>query len=409
MTDPTHTPDFRLGIICSMPAARDAQGRLVCNHSIGRLLDMFREMLPGTKLCIPILPHLNDSISHALSFPPEDVTELPPLSSVMRSQAYYFQTRSIVRRFARSVDVLFIRLPFQIPTALLGLGTPKLLHSVGNTHKVIAASSDYRGLMKRLALTFAAHSNATQRRMVAEPMTRAVTNGGEMWEFLRCRDGRVVVSSCLYEREMRPRENLKLGNPPKLLFVGYLRPEKGIHNLLDAFEMLRKSRPLKLTLVGGTDKTTNAETEVRARIANSPYRDDITVTGLIDFGEELFELYRSHDVFVLPSLSEGTPRTLVEARAFGCPVVATRVGGIPSSVQNGVNGLLVSPNDSLGLASAVDRLLTDDALRLQLIEEGLRGSSEFTLEYFAGQLVEEIKILARQFCAGRPSQPAHAG
>jgi glycosyltransferase involved in cell wall biosynthesis len=409
MTEPTHTPDFRLGIICSMPAARDAQGRLVCNHSIGRLLDIFREMLPGTKLCIPILPHLNSSISHVLSFPPEDVTELPPLSSVMRSQAYYFQTRSIVRRFARSVDVLFIRLPFQIPTALLGLGTPKLLHSVGNTQKVIAASSDYRGLMKRLAMTFAAHSNSTQRRMVAEPMTRAVTNGGEMWEYLRCRDGRIVVSSCLYEREMRPRQNLKLGNPPKLLFVGYLRPEKGIHNLLDAFEMLRKSRPLKLTLVGGTDKTTNAETEARTRIANSPYRDDITVTGMIDFGEELFELYRSHDVFVLPSLSEGTPRTLVEARAFGCPVVATRAGGIPSSVQHGVNGLLVAPNDSLGLASAVERVLTDETLRLHLIEEGLRGASELTLEYFAGQLVEEIKILARQFCADKPSQPARAG
>lgn len=409
MSDPTPTPDFRLGIICSMPAARDAAGRLVCNHSIGRLLDMMREMLPGTKLCIPILPHLNDSISHALSFPAEDVTELPPLSSVARSQAYYFQTRSIVRRFARSVDVLFIRLPFQIPSALLGLGTPKLVHSVGNTHKVIAASSDYRGLMKRLALTFAAHSNATQRRMVAEPMTRAVTNGSEMWEFLRCRDGRVVVSSCLYEREMRPRQDLKLGNPPKLLFVGYLRPEKGIHNLLDAFEMLRKSRPLKLTLVGGTDNATNAETEVRARIANSPYRDDITQTGLIDFGEELFELYRSHDVFVLPSLSEGTPRTLVEARAFGCPVVATRVGGIPSSVEHGVNGLLVEPNDSIGLAGAVERVLTDEKLRLHLIEEGLRGSSELTLEHFTGQLVEEIKILARQFCARKPSQPAHAG
>ena len=70
-------------------------------------------------------------MNHALSFPPEDVIELPPLKSVMRSQAYYFQTRAIVRRFARSVDVLFIRVPFQIPTALLGLGTPKLLHVRG--------------------------------------------------------------------------------------------------------------------------------------------------------------------------------------------------------------------------------------------------------------------------------------
>ena len=95
---------------------------------------------------------------------------------------------------------------------------------------------------------------------------------------------------------------------------------------------------------------------------------------MIEFGEpNLFELYRSHDVFVLPSLSEGTPRTLVEARAFGCPVVATRVGGIPSSVQHGVNGLLVPPNDSQGLASAVERVLSEEPLRLKLIAEGLAG------------------------------------
>ena len=73
-----------------------------------------------------------------------------------------------------------------------------------------------------------------------------------MWDLLGCRDGRVVVSSCLYEREMRPRENRALGDPPRLLFVGYLRPEKGIHDLLNAFEQIRANAPLKLTLVGGS-------------------------------------------------------------------------------------------------------------------------------------------------------------
>jgi glycosyltransferase involved in cell wall biosynthesis len=401
--------DFRLGIISCLPAARDAQGRLLCNHSIGRLLDMLRIMVPGAKLCIPVLRQPQTNMNHALSFPPEDIVDLPPLKSVIRSQAYYFQTRSIVQRFARSVDVLFIRVPFQIPTALVGLGTPKLLHVAGNPYKVIAASSDYRGLMKKMALGFASHSNATLRRMAAEPMTRVATNGREMWDIMRCREGRVVVSSCIYEREMRPRKSLALGDPPKILFVGYLRPEKGVHNLLDAFEQLRKKGPLKLTLVGGTDKMTNAEVFAHERIRNSPYREDIQLTGMLDFGEPLFDLYRSHDVFVLPSLSEGTPRTLVEARAFGCPVVATRAGGIPSSVEHGKNGLLVEPNDSEGLAAAIDRILSDEALRLRLIHEGLRGSAEQSLEYFTGQLVDELKILARQAQRPAAQERVHAG
>jgi glycosyltransferase involved in cell wall biosynthesis len=390
------TPDFTLGIISCLPAARDEQGRLLCNHSIGRLLDMLRENVPRAKLCIPILPEPQSNMMHVLGFPPEDVVDLPPLKSVMRSQAYFFRTRRMLRRFARGVDVLFIRVPFQIPLAVSGLGTPKLLHVAGNPYNVIAASSDYHGLMKQLALRFAAHSNATLRRMVAEPMTRVATNGGEMWDILRCREGRIVVSSCIYQREMRPRADLSLGQPPKLLFVGYLRPEKGIHKLLDAFEALRRTRSLKLTLVGGADKTTTAEAQAHKRIRNSPYRDDITLTGLVDFGEPLFDLYRSHDVFVLPSLSEGTPRTLVEARAFGCPVVATRAGGIPTSVEHGKNGLLVEPNDSRGLAATIDRILTDETLRMSLIQEGLRRSSEHSLETFAGQLVDELNILARQ-------------
>jgi glycosyltransferase involved in cell wall biosynthesis len=386
--------DYRLGIISCIPAAFDEAGRLCCNPGIGRLVDEMRTRLPGARLCLPVVPHWQPFMVHRLDFPPEDIVHLPPLESVIRSQAYFLRTRRIVRRFAAESDVLFIRLPFQIPLAVAGLRKPKLLHVVGNAYNVIAVSTNYRGVMKQLALRFAAHSNATIRRMAREPHTRVATNGAEMWQLLGCREGRVVVSSSIYEREMRPREDLSLGNPPRLLFVGFLRPEKGIDNLLDAFEALRRQRPLRLTIVGGTDNVTNAERLAYERIAASPFRDDITVTGLVDFGEPLFELYRSHDVLVTPSLSEGTPRTLVEARAFGCPVVATRTGGIPTSVEDERTGLLVEPNDSAGLAAAIQRVLDDEPLRLRLIAEGLRGSSEQSLEYFTGQLIEELNILA---------------
>jgi glycosyltransferase involved in cell wall biosynthesis len=393
--------DLRLGVISGVAAARDGAGRVLSQPAMGRLLDRIRDLVPRTKLCVPVVPERQPAMCHAINFPPQDVVALPPLRSVIRSQAYYFQTRRIVRRFANSVDVLFIRVPFQIHSVLLGLQTPKLVHVAGNVYDVVAASSDYRGLMRALALRVAARSNATIRRMIAEPMTRVATNGRQMWDLLNCRDGRVVVSSCIYEREMRARENLTLGDPPKILFVGYLRPEKGVDYLLDAFEAVRKTRPLKLTLVGGSDRVTNAEARIHERIRNSPFRDDITATGMLDFQEPLFELYRSHDLFVTPSLSEGTPRTLVEAHAFGCPVVATRVGGIPSSVEHDKNGLLVEPRDATGLAAAIARVLNDDALRRRLVNEGIRAARGRSLEGFVGELLEEIAILERDSAGGR--------
>ena len=156
-----------------------------------------RDAVPGAKLCLPLLPEPQTNMRHTLNFPVEDIGSSPPLKSVIRSQVYYFPTRQIVRRFAGEVDVLFIRLPFQLPSTLLGLRTPKLLHVVGNAYEVIQASSDYHGLMKRLALWYAAHSNRIVQRMTAEPHTRVATNGAEMWKVLGCQQGRVVVSSCL--------------------------------------------------------------------------------------------------------------------------------------------------------------------------------------------------------------------
>jgi glycosyltransferase involved in cell wall biosynthesis len=368
---------------------------------MGRLWDLLREGCPGAKICLPILPAPESHLCHVLNFPPEDIVQLPPLKSVVSSQIHYFPTRKLVRHFARQVDVLFIRVPFQLPRSLLALGTPKLLHVVGNPYKVLAVSTDYRGLWKKVAMAFASHSIRTMRRMAAEPNTRVASNGSEMFELLASREGRVVVSSCLCEREMRPRENRELGNPPRLLFVGYLRHEKGINDLLDAFELIRAKRPLKLTLVGGSDKTSGAEAAAHERIRKSPFREDIALTGFVDFGEPLFEIYRNHDVFVLPSLSEGTPRTLVEARAFGCPAVATRVGGIPSSLRDGENGLLVEPREPRGIAAAIQRILDDEALRMRLIDTGLQDAQHESVERFADQLIEELHILAQGSAANR--------
>jgi glycosyltransferase involved in cell wall biosynthesis len=70
-------------------------------------------------------------------------------------------------------------------------------------------------------------------------------------------------------------------------------------------------------------------------------------------------IYAALDVFVLPSLNEGLPMTILEAMAASKPVIATRVGAIPKVIQDGETGLLVDPGDVDGLQSALARLLTD--------------------------------------------------
>ncbi|MCU1267781.1 MAG: glycosyl transferase group 1 [Acidobacteria bacterium] len=387
------TLDFRLGVIAGDVAARNSDGQVLLNFSIGRLLEQIRRRIPDTRVCLPVVSTPQADMNYSLQFPGTAITELPPLRSTLESQAFYLQTSRILQRFAQSVDLLLIRLPFQLPLCLRNLGKPKLLQVASNPCEIVRVSTDYGGPMKILARRFALHSMASMRRLIAEDRTRVVTNGKELWDLLKCRNGKVIISSAILSHEMKPRTSFALGNPPRLLFIGYLRPEKGVETLLDAFTQIRRHRPLKLTLVGGTDRATGAEGRIQARIEENPYRNDIVQKGMIHFGEPLFDLYRTHDLFVLPSLSEGTPRTLVEARGFGCPVVATSVGGVPSSVTNDSDGLLVPPNNPEAMAASIVSILDDEKLRLRLIEQGLVRTRAYTLERFAEGMIDELRLL----------------
>src|SRR5204863_5699795 len=82
--------------------------------------------------------------------------------------------------------------------------------------------------------------------------------------------------------------------------------------------------------------------------------------------ETIAELMRTSEIFAMPSLHEGLGLSLQEALFSGCACVGSKVGGIPELIDNGVNGLLVSPGNTEELAATLDRLMSDDALRQRL-------------------------------------------
>lgn len=86
------------------------------------------------------------------------------------------------------------------------------------------------------------------------------------------------------------------------------------------------------------------------------------------------------DIFVLPSVKEGMPYTIIEAMQVGLPIVATNVGGIPEEITEGRSGLLVPPKDSSALATAIIRLIEDGKLRSKLGKNAKTDSEKFTLE-----------------------------
>jgi glycosyltransferase involved in cell wall biosynthesis len=180
----------------------------------------------------------------------------------------------------------------------------------------------------------------------------------------------------------------------RILFVGYIRPEKGIEYLLDAVGQLKHDRAWELEIVG-PDQFPEYRRKLDEIVVAHKIQERVRWTGYLPFGKPLFDCMRAADIFVLPTLSEGTPHVLVEARASGLPCISTTVGGVPTTVTHGVDDLLVPPKDSRALARAMQRVIRDAELRRALIRNGLASARLQTLDRFTDTVLRELEVKFR--------------
>ena len=154
------------------------------------------------------------------------------------------------------------------------------------------------------------------------------------------------------------RQELGLG-PSEVLVgtVGRLFNAKGHRYLIQAAAELRQQfADVRFVIVG--EGSLRGELEEQARLAG--VGDALLFAG---FRQDIPRLLAAMDIYVLPSLWEGLPVSLLEAMAMGRPVIATRVGGIPELVVDGQSGILIPPADLPALVRALDGLLRDGARR----------------------------------------------
>ncbi|HKW13240.1 MAG TPA: glycosyltransferase [Candidatus Krumholzibacteria bacterium] len=142
---------------------------------------------------------------------------------------------------------------------------------------------------------------------------------------------------------------------PVIVNVAALAPHKAQSVLLDALSRLRTGRRFRCFIVGEGGLRAQLEAQ-----AGSLSLAGLTFTG---FRNDALEFIRLADVFVMSSRLEGLGTSIMDAQALEAPVVATRTGGIPEIVEDGVTGLLAAPDDAVSLTAALERMLDDAALR----------------------------------------------
>ncbi len=179
----------------------------------------------------------------------------------------------------------------------------------------------------------------------------------------------------------------EIGAPSESLIVGIvanLRPVKDHVTLVRAVASLASRWPELRLVCAGTGPTASV---IRETADAHGVADRVHLLGARDGAARL---HAAFDISVLCSLHEGFPNSVIEAMAAGRPVVGTRIGGIPDAVLDEHTGLLVAPGDATALAAALERLLTDAALRRRM---GAAGRARAREVHAASAVIPRVEAL----------------
>src|SRR5262245_35995059 len=167
---------------------------------------------------------------------------------------------------------------------------------------------------------------------------------------------------------------LELGPEPLLIYVGRLQPIKGLETLLDA--MVRLPAATLLIIGGDQDEPDNGHgAELRGQVAALDLSRRVRFLGAQP-QDRLRLFYAAADATVMPSYYESFGMVALEAMACGSPVIASRVGGLTTTVRDGVTGYLVPEGDAAALAERIQAVLADAATRERLGREAVRWAAE---------------------------------
>jgi glycosyltransferase involved in cell wall biosynthesis len=253
--------------------------------------------------------------------------------------------------------------------------------------------SDYSRIKKWIAGTVARIQDSLMKKMIRHSLT--FTNGKDLFEKYKPLNDHTYLmrSSTISAADILPGYRSTCNKKPyKILTVAIVAPRKGT-SLIPAIISILKQKGIDVTWthIGNIDGNAG-EQELQKTMKLAA---DLGVSSQINFHEaigfdELMPVYRSSDMFVLPTYMEGIPRVILEAQASGLPVITTSVGGIPQVVKQGVDGLLTSPGDSQAMAEAIRQIIQNSNLRQKLIRNGLQTARELTLESETRRMVEKV-------------------
>ena len=287
----------------------------------------------------------------------------------------------------RTLDVDLVHSLEAYPTGLVGdwlarkIGAPHILTSHGTYGVIWHTHPLNRHLYQRVLIQArmicpvshgtAEMMRASFRKALRHTPMKVILNGNDAWK-------RVPRSTAL---DRQPPET------PVLISVGDVKPRKGYHISLEAFASAKSLLPAARYVIIGQYRENAYYNQLQEIIQRKELDEDVTFLGALT-DEALSRRYQAATAFILTPQQdgahfEGFGLVYLEAGAHGLPVVATRTGGVPDAVQDGITGILAEPGDTGELANAILRLLTDSELNKNMGIANRQWAETLTWEHNA--------------------------
>lgn len=207
-------------------------------------------------------------------------------------------------------------------------------------------------------------------------------------------EGAPLDDQLLSDAEQQPHRIFKAGANRRftILFLARVEREKGIYEALEAHRLVNRKYPFVSLVVAGS----GSELEAAVQYANSTKLPAVTFTGHLTGGKK-FDAFSDADLYLFPSYNEGLPLSVLEAMAFGLPVVTSAAGGLSEFFKNGEMGFITEKLEPKILATLIRRLINDPGLCSRVSE----FNRDYASRHFRGpQVAARLEGIYRVVLAG---------
>ena len=382
-----------VAFLSSRQAWFDPNGQQVFfDQANGRLLAYLSQQLPH--LTIAAYAATQQGQHHELALQPARLWPMPNALGYGPALKKALTFIRQIKRLQKQHQVLVVQLPYHAFWVLWFIRKPVVYHICANVLRGANDRHKYKGWRRHLARFWATMLHKSYNYAFGHKQVRVITNGTELAQMYPKAQPTAVVSATTYAHEL-PAQNPTQAqhSQPNLLFVGRPSLEKGFDLLITALGLLVPQHPgLKLHIAGATWQELLSLLPGMQEAVQG-LKEHIVCHGFVKPGPALNALLDHATCMAVPSRHEGTPRVVPEAFARGCPVVASRVGGLPDTIKQGLTGFLVSLENPQALANAMGQLLNSHELRQHLSQQAWQAAQHYTVEKFGATFVAQIQTL----------------